>query len=220
MMVRLAAAFTRICPTFLLVCGVAWNSGCVNSGLSTIVERSKEQPPAWKEMAAGRVVTVGNLLQFHDFNNQLPDLPLGIKKTQNKALEGSEAALLGLVRERIEQHAVRLNVAEQVFRSSETEGVAASGVKKSHGAHGRVADIYFEKHQTVGGRRSSTSEPVTGTQPPELDEYYVVHVLVQYPKDQINPTLVEIGRALTRARNPDLKRLGQSLAASASGAAH
>ena len=179
-------------------------SGCISSPQSVVVERSKEQRPAWVDLEPDKSHSGEAQIQFHGLGEREPDLPLGIKRTQIKALDGSEAGLGVLIRERMDAVASGRKISPSVVNSPEVAAVVIDSTKRSHGTYAKVVDIYFERHQVV------SKAPVA----PEVDlkpDYYLVHILVQYPRDQVAPVLLDIGRVLQKSRNTDVKRFGQAL---------
>jgi len=179
-------------------------SSCVTTPQSLVVERSKEQRPAWIELDEDKSLAGDALIQFHGVSTREPDLPLGIKRTQSQALAGSETGLLGIVRENIEQTLVKHKSSVAMVKHPEAETAIVEAVKLSHGTHAKVTDIYYERHQVVA---PSASLPETEANA----EFFMIHVLIQYPRSQISPVLGDIGRRLQRSRNPEVKRFGQTL---------
>jgi len=186
---------------------------CVLAPQTAIVERSKEQRPAWVELSSSQAVVGDDLVQFHGTNDRQPDLPLGIKLTQSSTLEGSETGITGLVRAQIDDIAVSKKTPEAVLKSPETESAIVEAVKRSHGRHGKVVDIYYERHQSLVKTATNPEVETDG-------DFYVIHVLVQYPKEQIPAVVVDIGRVLQKSRNADVKRFGQVLSTPANQLSH
>jgi hypothetical protein len=177
---------------------------CVLAPQSTIVERSKEQRPAWVELSPAQSIVGDDLVQFHGTYDREPDLPLGIKRTQISSLEGSEAGVAVIVRAQVDSIAAAKNTPDAVLKSSEMDQAITEAVKRSHGTHAKVADIYYERHQSLA---KTTSDPETATN----GDFYLIHVLVQYPRTQIPAIYSDIGRSLQKSRNADVKRFGQIL---------
>ena len=179
---------------------------CVNPGAGyqdlgevdgEVVERSREKAPAWSGLRP---------FAFHDqpfsfgyihVENQHPDLPLGIKKTQLNALLQGKDVFRNELKLSISDAASSVQVPyEQVAVS------AASHVdevcEQAWSANAKVADIFFEKF-----RPAVTSKG--------LSEFYNIFVMVELPKAAMSESLRNVARRFKNSSKPDLRKVGAAI---------
>jgi len=190
-------------------------SGCITGMFSgpTVVERSKEQRPAWVDLATGKFHRTDGMMQFHDVRTKLPDLPIGIKSTQIQTLEASERALQADLRSNLDRLAKDAKLGE-ITATGELDEVVIAEVKKFHGANMKVADLYYEK---VAGESGSNAAAAT---PDAMTSWYTAHVLVQFPAARYTDLLTDTGKSLQRAKDPTLRKLGVAASGAAAGFSH
>ena len=163
-----------------------------------VIERSKEQPPAWSMLDAGTLHETENLLKYVEIQTQLTDLPFGIKRTQLDALEASKLALNTRT-----MGSIRQTASSQGLTSTsqpELERLILEATDVIHREHAKVADIYFEKLKT--------DQPVG---PKAVTEYYRAQVLVHFPKDRLKDLMQEVASRLSKSRDAQLRTLGQAV---------
>lgn len=177
-------------------------TGCV-TGVATdphggvVVERSKQQPPAWIELSAGQLHETQDLLKYVELQSEHTDLPFGIKKTQSDALEASKVALNEHMRARI----LKLAAAQKLFETAlpaEFDQMMLEITDEIHRQHAKIADIYFEKLQT---------ELPVG--PKQVTEYYRAQVLVHFPKERLVDLLKAVSHRMATSSHQGLQELGR-----------
>lgn len=186
-------------------------SACVTGGSPAtklggdvmVVERSKEHAPSWVSAPIGRLTEGEGVYRYVEISGRMLDLPLGLKQTQLKALEGSRKVIGSYVREQVMD-----NGGEGLSAKSQAEmqRILDGAIDEVHGHHAKVADIYFERLKDRNAKGDDSGE------------FYAVYVLVHFPKDRAGEVYETIGRRFSQSVDPGLKRLGptvQSLARSA-----
>jgi hypothetical protein len=159
-----------------------------------VVERSREKAPAWAGLRP---------FLFHDqtfsfgyihVENQHPDLPLGIKKTQLNALLHGKDVFRKELKTSIGQAAssVRLSY-DQIAASAAFHVDEVSD--QSWSTHAKVADIFFEKFR-----------PAVATK--GLSEFYNIFVMVEVPKSALNESLRNVARRFKNSGKAELQKIG------------
>lgn len=189
----------------LLLALVAGLSGCVTGGAPAarmngnvvVVERSKEHPPAWVGAPTEKLSEGEGVYRYVEISGRMLDLPLGLKQTQLKALEGCRRALTASVREQImEEGGSRLSSKSQ----AELQRLAGETVDELHGKYAKVADIYFER---LEDRDAASGDPAA--------EFFAVYILVHFGKDRAGELYQVLGQRLQRSSDQALKRLAPSI---------
>jgi hypothetical protein len=191
-------------------CVTGSNGGGLQGGAGqggTLVERSKEETPAWTALAPGKIheseddgtapggVAPGGL-RYVEARGRLLNLPLGLKQTQLTALEASRAALAVDAKARLAALGER-NGARIDSGSSEVDRRIDAVVGQVHEKYARVADIYFEKYLD-----DSVASDAPGA------EFYAAWILIQIPRDGLAEMMLLLGRSLSQSSDPAVKRLG------------
>lgn len=189
---------------------LAASTACVTGGSPAskmggdvvVVERSKEHPPSWVGAPTERLSDGEGVYRYVEISGRMRDLPLGLKQTQLKALEGARRVMGVGVKERVQDY----GGARLTGRSAtELQRLTDQTLDEIHGQNAKVADIYFERL-------------VDRDQPSGTGEFYAVYILVHFPKDKAKDIYTTLGQRLSRSGDPNLKKLGpsiQSLAQSA-----
>lgn len=192
----------RVTRLLALAVAIGFVAGCVTGGTSssapvpglegTVVERSKPEAPAWIGLAVGRIHETETTLQFVELRTRLRDLPLGLKQTQLGALEASRAALIAVVKDRLDDDRSSL----PSFSAQQLDRVVDDVTGELHGRQAKVTDIYFEKLESDSG---------------EISEYFNAFVLVTIPRDQMTVLMSNLGSRLISSGDPSLRQLGDTL---------
>jgi hypothetical protein len=159
-----------------------------------VVERSKPTPPPWTAFAAGRMHESETQLSYVELGTRLRDLPLGLKQTQLQSVEASRNALVGVVKDRLEDDRDRLSPTGQ----ADLDRRIADCTADFHAKHAKVSDIYFEK--------------LTGDDA-DLREYFNAFVLVTVPRDRLPELFEALGKRFSQSGDAGVRGVGQRLLA-------
>ncbi len=189
-------------PTLLLLVAASL-SGCVTGGSPAsrmggdvvVVERSKEHPPAWVGAPTERLSDADGVYRYVEISGRMLDLPLGLKQTQLKALDGCRRAMGVGAREQImDGGGARLSGSS----ASTLNRLVDETLDQFHGQYAKVADIYFERL-------------VDRDAPADTGEFYAVYILVQFPKNKAGDIYLTLARRLAGYSDQNLKRLAPSI---------
>jgi len=186
----------------LLLSGIFLN-GCVSlfgSSGEVVLERSKEEAPAWISQVHGSFIDTGKGLNYVAMESGMKDLPVGIRETQTKAIQDSSTALGLFVKEKVANVAAQRQ-GKNAVDSSQYVAESSAVVRDFHNRYSRVGDMYFEEIQ----RDTPSAE---GT----IEKYYRAWVLVQFPQEQVGKMMDQISVRLRASKNQELRSLGEALA--------
>lgn len=162
-----------------------------------VVERSREQVPAWAGLRPFSFHEQAFTFGYIHVENQHPDLPLGIKKTQLNALLQGKDVLRDQIKASINQAALHVQLSyEQVAAGAAYHLDEVS--EQAWSANAKVADIFFE-----------TFRPAVATN--GLVEYYNIFVMVEIPKSVMTDSLRDIARRFRNTSRADLQKVGAAL---------
>ena len=162
-----------------------------------VVERSREKAPAWAGLRPFSFHEQAFTLGYIHVENQHPDLPLGIKKTQLNALLQGKDIFRDQLKASIGEAAssVRLSY-DQVAASAAFHVDEVS--EQAWSANAKVADIFFEKFR-----------PVVATK--GIEEFYNIFVMVELPKTVMTDSLRNVARRFKNTSKPDLQKIGAAI---------
>ena len=181
-------------------------TGCVTGGGdradssgAQLVERSKETPPAWIDLEAGRIHETEALLRYVEIRTKLLDFAKGISDTQVGALKASKLEFKELIRRNIFEYAQSENFPME-GSMSDLDRIVENVSERIYLKHARVADTYFEKYEF-------DSIPLEGYP----DSFFRTHVLVHFPKSRVNEVYSGVAYKLNRSSSTSLRSLGRML---------
>lgn len=180
---------------------VLLTSGCVTDGQDhdlEVVEKSKEQAPAWCALDASTLHESETSLSYVEAALDRRDLPLAISQTQLAALSGSRAALMEVAHNRLKAAASAAGITLEQ-RHAELDRHVAAATEDIHTRHARVSDIYFERYRSQ--RLVSDNNP--------QGESYGVRVLIMLPLSGLDELLQTVAQRCLKSRDPLLRQLAQ-----------
>jgi hypothetical protein len=162
-----------------------------------VVERSREKAPAWAGLRPFSFHEQAFTLGYVHVENQHPDLPLGIKKTQLNALLQGKDVFRDRLKASVSDAAssVRLSY-DQVSSSAAFHLDEVS--EQAWSANAKVADIFFEKFRPAVASKG-------------IEEFYNIFVVVEVPKSVIADSLRNVARRFKSSGKPDLQKIGSAI---------
>lgn len=163
-----------------------------------VVERSREKAPSWADLRPFMMHDQNLNYGYIHIENQHPDLPLGIKTTQQNALSRGKQIFRGTLSTSIEKAAGSVNVDFSRLGSAMASQID-SACDLAWAPNAKVADIFFEKFR-----------PTVPTQK-GMVEFYNIYVMIEVPKLAMTDSLRQVAKRLKSSGNAEFRKIGQVL---------